>query len=454
MARLSASSAAIAPIVLRARQHDYYRSSIASVRGAMQRLPTEMTWLPGCGPLQITAAHDDPRRRRLGRRAVRRPRRPRCSSPTGSRSTTSSAATATSDVAAARRERGAHAARVARAAPDSEHLLVLTHVPPFPEACIYDDVQSEPAWLPWFTCIATGELLARVRARASRPEITVLCGHSHGIGIVSAAAEPEVRTGGWPTGVEGYGNPVVQATLELCRSSARTCAQRPASRVRHSRARVIESAAVSSPLDVLHRPRLEPSIARPSSRRTPWCGTRTRARAARPRASASSRGRSAAARRASDRRRPDPDRRSTRDRRGAAGSAPVAWQLSSDAMNRRRTARSAAAATLGVVAALASSSRDHALDGGLGAALGDQRLLELGLAVARLRASSSAARSLVLAMPVSRRCAGGGVLATAADQCEGDQKRSHRPVRYTVQLAENRRSRHESPRGDVRPRHR
>ncbi|HUS30286.1 MAG TPA: metallophosphoesterase, partial [Kofleriaceae bacterium] len=45
-------------------------------------------------------------------------------------------------------------------APASQRLVVLTHVPPFPEACVYDGAQSEPAWLPWFTCIATGQLLA------------------------------------------------------------------------------------------------------------------------------------------------------------------------------------------------------------------------------------------------------------------------------------------------------
>jgi hypothetical protein len=99
--------------------------------------------------------------------------------------------------------------------PACEHLVVQTHVPPFPEACIYDGVQSEPAWLPWFTCIATGELLAEyARAHPTR-RITVLCGHSHGAGVVKPEPNLEVRTGGWPPGIEGYGNPIVQATLEL-----------------------------------------------------------------------------------------------------------------------------------------------------------------------------------------------------------------------------------------------
>jgi predicted phosphohydrolase len=100
-------------------------------------------------------------------------------------------------------------------APASEALVVLTHVPPFPEACVYDGVQSEPAWLPWFTCIATGEVLAEYARAHPQKRITVLCGHSHGAGVCHPEPNLEVRTGGWPPGIEGYGNPIVQATLEL-----------------------------------------------------------------------------------------------------------------------------------------------------------------------------------------------------------------------------------------------
>ena len=100
-------------------------------------------------------------------------------------------------------------------APASEHLVVLTHVPPFPEACIYNGAQSEPAWLPWFTCIATGEVLAEYARAHPQQRITVLCGHSHGAGVCHPEPNLEVRTGGWPPGIEGYGNPIVQATLEL-----------------------------------------------------------------------------------------------------------------------------------------------------------------------------------------------------------------------------------------------
>ncbi|HTL38514.1 MAG TPA: metallophosphoesterase [Kofleriaceae bacterium] len=100
-------------------------------------------------------------------------------------------------------------------APASDHLVVLTHVPPFPEACIYEGAQSDQAWLPWFTCIATGELLTEYASAHPQKRVTVLCGHSHGVGTYSPLPNLEVRTGGWPAGVDDYGNPIVQATLEL-----------------------------------------------------------------------------------------------------------------------------------------------------------------------------------------------------------------------------------------------
>ena len=114
---------------------------------------------------------------------------------------------------------GANEARALRArldeVPPAEHLLVLTHVPPFPEACVYGGEASSAAWLPWFTCVATGEVLADYARAHPEQDVLVLCGHSHGIGSIHPLPNLEVRTGGWPAGVEDYGNPVVQATFEI-----------------------------------------------------------------------------------------------------------------------------------------------------------------------------------------------------------------------------------------------
>lgn len=206
--------AAIAPIYYVLGNHDYYRASIAAVR---ERLPAG--WLPAMQPVQLTE-----RTVLLG---VDGWGDARC----GDLASTVQLSDwqLIEDFAPVRYDRAARIQLLAdlgtteafvlgellARAPQSETLVVLTHVPPFPEACVYDGAPSEPAWLPWFTCIATGEVLAEYARAHPDKQITVLCGHTHGAGVCRPEPNLEVRTGGWPPGVEGYGNPIVQATLEL-----------------------------------------------------------------------------------------------------------------------------------------------------------------------------------------------------------------------------------------------
>lgn len=93
---------------------------------------------------------------------------------------------------------------------ETRELIVLTHVPPFPDACWYDGARSSPEWLPWFTCVAVGDVLREYAAAHPSTQITVLCGHTHGAGDFQAAPNLRVRTGGWKPGAKSYGNPIVQ----------------------------------------------------------------------------------------------------------------------------------------------------------------------------------------------------------------------------------------------------
>ncbi len=211
--------AAIAPLYFVLGNHDYYRSSIAAVRGQMERRGGRAKWLPAIEPV------------RLGERVVLLGvdgwGDARCGDLT---STVQLSDWKVIDdfkrLQGDRKRRiellqrlGGNEARALRdrlaRAPETAQLLVLTHVPPFPEACVYDDQPSDANWLPWFTCIATGEVLVEYARAHPQTRITVLCGHSHGLGVCQPEPNLEVRTGGWPAGVEGYGNPVVQLTLAL-----------------------------------------------------------------------------------------------------------------------------------------------------------------------------------------------------------------------------------------------
>jgi 3',5'-cyclic-AMP phosphodiesterase len=198
--------------------HDYYRSSIRAVRQLAERIPGA-TYMPASDPIQLT-----PSTVMIG---VDGWGDARCGN--------TASTVELSDwirIEDFRAVKGDPAAKLeilqrlgnneARAlnrrlgqVKDTPKLLVLTHVPPFPEACVYDDQPSGPDWLPWFTCIATGEVLQRWAAAHPQTSILVLCGHSHGIGTFEAAPNLTVRTGGWPRGVDDYGNPVIQATLDL-----------------------------------------------------------------------------------------------------------------------------------------------------------------------------------------------------------------------------------------------
>jgi hypothetical protein len=87
-------------------------------------------------------------------------------------------------------------------------IVFATHVPPWAEACWHEGKISDAAWLPWFTCLAIGQVLDRTAA--AHPEIAflVLCGHTHGAGRARRAANLEVVTGG-----ATYGAPAIAGLI-------------------------------------------------------------------------------------------------------------------------------------------------------------------------------------------------------------------------------------------------
>lgn len=88
------------------------------------------------------------------------------------------------------------------------HVLVLTHVPPFRQACWHEGNISADDWLPHFSCRAVGEALREaMRLRPDR-QMTVLCGHTHSSGQTRILPNLLVKTGG-----ADYGLPVVQEII-------------------------------------------------------------------------------------------------------------------------------------------------------------------------------------------------------------------------------------------------
>ena len=214
------ATATSAPIYFVLGNHDFYRGSIADVRESAQREPARATWVPAAGPIQLTE--------RTVMVGVDGWGDARCGDLASKLQLSDWQLIA--DFQACLYDRPARADllrglgiaeavaltdQLAKVPEGTRELLVLTHVPPFPEACVYNGTMSEPAWLPWFTCIATGEALLDYARSHETTNVVVLCGHSHGAGVYAPLPNLSVRTGGWPPHVEGYGNPIVQATLEL-----------------------------------------------------------------------------------------------------------------------------------------------------------------------------------------------------------------------------------------------
>jgi predicted phosphohydrolase len=90
------------------------------------------------------------------------------------------------------------------------HLLVVTHVPPFKEACWYEGRISGDYWLPHFTCKAVGDVLCEFMQVHPDCTMTVVCGHTHGRGEARILENLTVLTGG-----STYGQPEVQRVLEV-----------------------------------------------------------------------------------------------------------------------------------------------------------------------------------------------------------------------------------------------
>ncbi len=93
-----------------------------------------------------------------------------------------------------------------------QHVYVLTHSPPFQQACWHEGKtpDNDDPYLPHFTCKAIGDLLLELAGTYSNTQITVLCGHTHGTGEAQILPNLRVITGG-----ATYGEPAIQRVIRV-----------------------------------------------------------------------------------------------------------------------------------------------------------------------------------------------------------------------------------------------
>jgi 3',5'-cyclic AMP phosphodiesterase CpdA len=92
----------------------------------------------------------------------------------------------------------------------SRHVVVLTHVPPFHQACWHEGTLSDDNWAPHFVCQAVGEVLRESMLENPEKHMTVLCGHTHSSGQARILNNLEVLTG-----KSRYGEPEIQRLVEV-----------------------------------------------------------------------------------------------------------------------------------------------------------------------------------------------------------------------------------------------
>jgi Icc protein len=204
------------PVYFVLGNHDYYGGSIAGVQAEVRNLTGRLVWLPDA---RVVTLHDDAVLIGHGGWADGR-----LGDFFGSKVLLNDYVQI-AELAACRLERNClyaelnrlgdeaadHVEKTLRDACAHAHdILLLTHVPPFREACWHKGKLSNGDWLPHFTCKAMGDAILRTMVAFPDRELLVLCGHTHGSGEVQVAPNVIVRTGG-----ATYGAPEINGLLSV-----------------------------------------------------------------------------------------------------------------------------------------------------------------------------------------------------------------------------------------------
>jgi len=89
-------------------------------------------------------------------------------------------------------------------------IIILTHVPPFREACFYNGKMSDDDWLPFFSSKIMGDVLLQAASDNVAIEFSVFCGHTHGEAHYKPLNNLAINVGG-----AEYHQPVIQKIITV-----------------------------------------------------------------------------------------------------------------------------------------------------------------------------------------------------------------------------------------------
>lgn len=195
--------------------HDYYHSSISEVRAQMQQLPPSIHWMPTAGVIPLSestclighdgwsdAQHGDYESSTIRLKDYRLIQE---------LAEADKAGQLQNKLQALGRESARSVAPfLAQALNNFQHLIFLTHAPPFREACLYGTEVADDNWAPHFTCKALGDLLLQTMEKHPHHHLTVLAGHTHNPCDIQLT--PQIRV---KVGQAEYGSPALQRAVEF-----------------------------------------------------------------------------------------------------------------------------------------------------------------------------------------------------------------------------------------------
>jgi Icc protein len=97
---------------------------------------------------------------------------------------------------------------------DARQVLVITHVPPYRDACWYEGKTTDDNWAPFFVCGQVGRALREASQSRPQCQFRVLCGHTHHRGIANMAPNLIVHTG-----AAQYGQPAIEGLVSIEREA-------------------------------------------------------------------------------------------------------------------------------------------------------------------------------------------------------------------------------------------
>ncbi len=92
---------------------------------------------------------------------------------------------------------------------DNQQVLVVTHVPPYREACWYEGRTTDDHWAPFFVCGQTGVVLRQAAQQHCAARLEVICGHTHHGGVAEIQENLRVTTAG-----AEYGEPALACVID------------------------------------------------------------------------------------------------------------------------------------------------------------------------------------------------------------------------------------------------